>query len=183
MYVMDASPISGTSPKQNVTQYDNNVRTRATLHYMSPTTGAATQYTSITNFYTVEINTPLTVTNSNPYSQLTNNTTWYGAVRVAYQFTQTSTVGLDEKSGIIAGSFIYPNPAQGSANLVVQLPSNSNLNLDIVNLMGQNVKSFTTRGNIGENNIPIDLSGLTAGVYLVNIKAGDAKATKKLIVE
>jgi len=182
-YVMDAMA-SGGNPKQNVTQYDNNVRTRATLHYMSPTTSAGTVIPSTSAFYTVEINTPLTVTNSNPYSQLTNNATWYGATTIAYQFKQPSTVGLEKNSAeTLAGSYIYPNPAQNSAIFAVVLPSSSAVDITVMNTVGQAVKVIRTQGQVGENHLNVDLSGLSSGIYLVNVKAGNAATTKKLVIE
>ncbi|MDI1354359.1 MAG: T9SS type A sorting domain-containing protein [bacterium] len=187
-YVMDVSsfstPTLQVSPKQNLTTGDNNVMTRATLHYMSPITSAATVYTSTTAFYTVEINTPLTVTNSNPYSQLTNNATWYGATKIAYKFKQASTVGISKNSAdAFEGSYIYPNPAQSSAVLALDLTSSSAVDVTVFNTVGQAVKSIRTQGQVGENHINIDLSGLSTGIYLVNVKAGNASTTKKLIVE
>jgi hypothetical protein len=175
-------------PELNITANDNNVRTRATLHYMSPTTGSATIYPgSVSN--TVEINTPFTVTNSNPYSQLTNNSTWYGANRLSYVFknnesTPTNTTGITEKgNNTLSGTSIYPNPAQGSAVIVFALEQNTSVNVNVVNAVGQTVKSVKTNGNTGENAVRLDLSGLSSGIYLVNLKAGNVNNTKKLIVE
>jgi len=137
-YVVDAGP------EQNMTASSNDVRTRATLHYMSPVTGAATIYTSVTSFYTVDINVPLTVTNSNPYSQLTNNATWYGASLGSFKFKQSSTVGINDNSMLASTSNIYPNPAQGSAILALALEQSSAVEINIVNTVGQSVKVIRT---------------------------------------
>ena len=78
---------------------------------------------------------------------------------------------------------IYPNPAKNNAVLSVSLNNNSKVNVTVLNIVGQQVKTTSVGGQVGENKINIDLSGLSAGVYLVNIKAGNATGTKKLIVE
>ncbi len=53
----------------------------------------------------------------------------------------------------------------------------------MMNLMGQVVKSTKANGQIGENNIALDLTGLRTGVYMVTVKVGNAISTKKLIVQ
>jgi LEA14-like dessication related protein len=52
-----------------------------------------------------------------------------------------------------------------------------------MNAIGQLVKTSKTQGQVGQNSINIDLSGLSAGIYLVNVKVGNATSTKKLIVQ
>jgi hypothetical protein len=171
-------------PRQNITQSDNNVRTRATLHYMSPTTGSATIYPGALGAYTVDINTPFTVTNSNPYSQLTNNSTWYGAGRLSYKFPSTSTgVGLKENGGQLSICEIYPNPAQHRAVLSAYFPEQGAIEISFMNMIGQNVKTIKQSVQAGQNNIWLDLNGVTSGVYIIGIKQGGTTTTKKLIVE
>ena len=53
----------------------------------------------------------------------------------------------------------------------------------VLNTVGQVVKTTEAQGQIGTNSIGLDLSGLASGIYLVNIKADNASATKKLIIE
>jgi len=36
---------------------------------------------------------------------------------------------------------------------------------------------------LGQNDVPIDLTGLSKGVYMIHVKIADANSTKKLIVE
>jgi len=170
-------------PDQNVSINDLNVRTRATLHYMSPTTSAATVFPSATEFYTVDVRTPFTVTNSNPYGQLANNGTWFGNTNLSYKFRQPSTVGIGDNRGILSNSYLYPNPAKDHATLEMVLDYPSPVDVKVYNTVGQLLKTTNTKGNFGENKIQVDLSGLSNGIYLVEIKAGTASTTKKLIIE
>jgi hypothetical protein len=177
---------------QNLTASDNNVRTRATLHYMSPTSSDATVIPSTSNQYSVEVYVPFTVTNSNPYSQLTNNATWFGGSstgRIVYRFPQSvptntgNTIGMSENAAMLEGSALYPNPTASKAILSFGLKNTANVNVTVLNTVGQVVRSYNTNGNVGANEMVIDLSGVASGIYLVNINSGDAVATKKLIVE
>ncbi|MDP1800669.1 MAG: T9SS type A sorting domain-containing protein [Bacteroidota bacterium] len=155
---------------------NTNVANRATLHYTSPKTGVEAVIGS-----TVDIVTPITVTNSNPFAQLTNNTTWYQFGKLSYAFP---TIGLSQASQSSLGNIeIYPNPASGEAVLAINLEDNSSVEVTVLNTIGQVVKTNKAQGQVGENTISIDLSGLSTGIYMVNIKVGNASSTKKLVVQ
>lgn len=157
-----------------------NVANRATLHYIGATTGSAT-IVSGTNF-TVDIKTPFTVTNSNPYAQTTNNTTWYSSNTLSYVFT---TIGVKENGEVksASNSIIYPNPTKDNAVLAIDVKENSTVTVAIYNLVGALVKTVTANAVVGANTINLDLTNLTSGVYLANVKVGNSVSTKKLIIE
>ncbi|MBL7909566.1 MAG: T9SS type A sorting domain-containing protein [Bacteroidia bacterium] len=154
-----------------------NVSSRATLYYMSPTTGAASVVSN-----TVDIQTPYTVTNSNPFDPLLNNTTWYQQGKLSYSFSSITT-GISQAQTSVGNSFIYPNPASNNATLVIGLKDNLSVDIAVLNAIGQTVKSSKTQGQVGENSINVDLTGLSTGIYMVNIKVGNASSTKKLVVQ
>jgi hypothetical protein len=161
-----------------------NVANRATLHYIGATSGAATTATTVGS-YTVEIKTPFTVTNSNPYSQTTNNTTWYSTNTLSYVFTGTTSVGVKENSNTnsASNSIIYPNPTKDNAVLAIDVKENSTVTVAIYNLVGALVKTVTANAVVGANTINLELTNLTSGVYLANVKVGNSVSTKKLIIE
>jgi len=160
-----------------------NVTNRATLNYMSPTTGSATSIPgAAVGSSSVDIYTPIVVTNSNPYAQLTNNTIWYQSGKLSYYFPPPN--GVKENAQNSANnSLIYPNPASNNAVLAIDLKDNSNVDITVLNTIGQTVKTNKAQGQVGQNNINIDLNGLSTGIYLVNIKVGNATSTKKLVVQ
>ena len=169
--------------EQNLTGNDNNVRSRATLHYMSPIASDGTVTTTPAAVYSVNIFVPFSVTNSNPYSQLTNNATWFGAANVTYKFPKANETGIAENNTLLSMSTVYPNPARTSATVKVVLVESAALDVVVMNAVGQVVKSVKTAGTVGENMIRVDLAGLASGIYMVTIKADGNSTTKKLIVE
>lgn len=181
-----------SSTEQNVTQYpasqgtvNPDVSIRATLHYMSPTTSSATVLPSIPGCV-VDLITPFTVTNSDPYSQLTNNTTWYTSAQLSYTFASCSGIpvgALEENQTGIEQSIIYPNPAKNSAVLSINIPEKTPLEIGIYNIVGQLQSQNTYPTVSGVNNIQLDLSALPQGVYLVKLKSGNASSNKKIIIE
>lgn len=77
-------------------------------------------------------------------------------------------------------NLVYPNPA--SKYVSVKLPNVSGIaTIDLVNLIGQNVisKDYSISAS-GE--ITIDLSGVSAGTYVLWINKGKANNDKKLLV-
>ncbi|MCC6369499.1 MAG: T9SS type A sorting domain-containing protein [Bacteroidia bacterium] len=155
------------------------VASRAQMHYTSPRCAASTASTSTS--FTVTL--PMTVSNNQnvPMTQLLPNTHWYSSANMVFQ---KYGVGIAENAlNSVKGSEIYPNPATGSAKLAIGLKDNSKVEINVMNLVGDVVKSTSTQAEAGENTIDIDLSGLSRGIYLVNVKIGNANVSKKLIVE
>ena len=71
---------------------------------------------------------------------------------------------------------IYPNPAKD--NVSITLPE-ENAQIDIVNVLGQTVKSVNTTST----NETISLVGMEKGMYFFCIRLHDKTITKKVIVE
>ena len=131
----------------------------------------------------VRANTPFTVTNSNPLQQLTNETNWYAMARLSFNFT-TTIVGVQQNAAnSVNSSILYPNPAYNNATLAIGLKDASSITINVYDVVGQLVKTTKADGQLGENNINIDLNNLTTGIYMVNVKVGNTTSTKKLIIQ
>ncbi|PBQ31644.1 hypothetical protein CNR22_07640 [Sphingobacteriaceae bacterium] len=148
----------------------------ASCHFVSP----KCKLVSSTDFGDV-LMLPITVSNSDPYSQLGPNTHWYACASLEFLY---DGVGLAENTlNSVKESFIYPNPTKSNATLAIDLKDNSKIKISVMNLMGQQVKSKTVEGSIGSNAINFELDGLASGIYLVNVTINNASTTKKLIIE
>ncbi len=89
------------------------------------------------------------------------------------------TIGINE--ALDRSSFIsmYPNPTTGMLNIV----SNStakDVQVDVVNSIGQQVYS-TKFENISSNR-QIDISGMSDGIYMVQLKSSTGTVSKKVIL-
>ena len=152
------------------------VANRAMYHFVSPKFKLVSETSTIVN-----VKVPLTVSNSNPYSQLTANTHWYSCAALSFGLVE---VGIAENSAnSTTNSFIYPNPTKDNASVAINLVTNSKIQIDVLNTVGQVVKGFQSQGQVGANSISVDLSGLSSGIYFVNIKVDNASSTKKLVIE
>lgn len=105
--------------------------------------------------------------------------------------TVTVTAGVKINNAVVLGinevtfdkAFnVYPNPANGKVNVMFANEKNENLSLEIMNSIGQNVKSIEL-GNSNDINTTIDVSNLNAGVYYVKTSLGNKSVVKKLIIQ
>ena len=78
----------------------------------------------------------------------------------------------------------YPNPFSGNSIVKVNLQQAAQLSLEVINLMGQNIYTIDAgTAQSGINNLSIDGSKLTPGIYFYTVRAGETAITKKMIVE
>lgn len=79
---------------------------------------------------------------------------------------------------------IYPNPHQGLTNIEFTITETNKVQIDVFNLIGEKVAELLNeQKQAGIVKCPFNGhdKGLTAGVYLLNVKVGDESITKKII--
>ncbi|NNC94934.1 MAG: T9SS type A sorting domain-containing protein [Chitinophagales bacterium] len=67
---------------------------------------------------------------------------------------------------------VYPNPARSVTKIALEGPLKKDMEIEIINLMGQRVREITAKK--GWIDIPIDVSTLGSGLYLIRIIYEDA---------
>ena len=92
--------------------------------------------------------------------------------------TSLANISLGVASNTINGFNVYPNPVKGNS-LTVTTSSTEAKTVNIFNVLGRKVFSqrFSSMNKI------IDISGISAGVYIMKVSEGDNISTKKLIIE
>lgn len=174
---------------------NNNVSSRAYLHYAAPKCALAQTIAVGPNGPAIV----LPLTSSRPYGVPLGQTAnmvhrYMSAILNFGSLTQNDVivpaspvaggVGMAENAlNSVNQSVLYPNPAVDNAHLAIGLADNSKVELSVINIMGQMVKHTVTKAEAGQNTIDIDLNGLSKGVYMVNVKIGTATSAKKLVIE
>ena len=80
--------------------------------------------------------------------------------------------------------FNYPNPASNSTTIRYYLNSDSDVNIDIFDFMGERVHSTTIRGMAHISNEYIwDCSDIASGVYFCRVEADNGQARKHKIIK
>jgi hypothetical protein len=86
-----------------------------------------------------------------------------------------STASAKTQESIIEGLTIYPNPTN-SGKIYISTKLSLDKKVEIFNVLGKKVlETVITSKEVNVNN-------LTAGVYIIKIKEGEATATRKLII-
>ena len=75
------------------------------------------------------------------------------------------------------GAIVYPNPTKGL--LQVQLPEGKPSYLEIYNLAGRLIHSH----HYQQSTIPIDLSGVSKGLYILKVVGSGYQFSEKIIIE
>ena len=72
---------------------------------------------------------------------------------------------------------VTPNPVQNVLFVSVDGIDNSNVAIELLDVLGNSIMSVQGRGE----SIPVDLHTLTAGVYFVRVQAGDKAVTTRIV--
>jgi len=111
-------------------------------------------------------------------TQLVDNSTYY-AVNIANgcpsaPFAVTVSVVLSSENFDNASFIVYPNPIENVLNISYKSEISS---IKILNLLGQEVLSR----NVGSTSTQIDMSGISAGAYIVNVIVDDVTKIIKVM--
>jgi hypothetical protein len=98
-------------------------------------------------------------------------------------FTATvgAITGIEEQAGISKLN-LYPNPVSDRLTIAFELETRSDIMVRIYDLAGNKVRTFFAQGASAVSE-KIDLSGVAAGVYFVEIATETGRATRKIVVE
>ena len=105
---------------------------------------------------------------------------------VAYDSDISSTVAVDSDD-IIANDFsllpAYPNPFNPKTSIPFSLGSPSFVSIEIYNIKGKLVKSFSPRVYLaGLNQLEWDASGSSSGMYFIHLVNGSKRLTQKIML-
>ncbi|MCR9067040.1 MAG: T9SS type A sorting domain-containing protein, partial [Cytophagales bacterium] len=80
---------------------------------------------------------------------------------------------------------VFPNPFSNEFTVGYTLDENSDVSLEVINLLGQQVESVFDNVNqgAGEYNIGVNSSKLTEGIYLVKLTVNGESMTTKVVAE
>jgi hypothetical protein len=78
---------------------------------------------------------------------------------------------------------LAPNPANGTSAILMNLTTESEVHIELTDLNGKLITSGEYTNLSGAQSISINLNGLSAGMYAVNILINGTLYTEKLIVE
>lgn len=78
---------------------------------------------------------------------------------------------------------IFPNPTKSQMTVEVDLKNKSNIQINVVNLLGKTIISRNENMGVGINTLSLDLSRLPSGVYFLNLTDGSGMVTRRIVKE
>lgn len=119
-----------------------------------------------------------------PVFSLTSMSVNGGAPTEYGSYLDASAVGVGLNESAIAQSLtVFPNPSSDLVNVNLNLASSSDLNISVINMLGEAVIISATEKTSGIVNKSIDVSALPAGIYLIQLQAGESTITRKITVQ
>lgn len=100
-------------------------------------------------------------------------------------FINKSTLNVDEvelNPNNIYNLKIYPNPSKGVFEIEIFIPNTEKYILGVYNLLGEKVKSIAIEKSIGLKRIPLDLTNMASGEYILVIK-NNQHTLEKIIIK
>ncbi|PKP21226.1 MAG: hypothetical protein CVU05_07200 [Bacteroidetes bacterium HGW-Bacteroidetes-21] len=86
-------------------------------------------------------------------------------------------VSVDDNDDYIIDMMVYPNPANKYITIKAKSDFSNNLNINIINSLGQVVFHSSNNTN---NELKVDVSELASGMYVITLSTGDQTSTCKL---
>lgn len=106
-------------------------------------------------------------------------TNCYGCT-VTNSFVVTGTVGISEITGLTSLA-ISPNPAQNDLNVMVEFDKSKEITIEMLNAVGQ-VIYRRSMNNVIRENVNIDLSDFSNGVYQLSIISNNERTSRKVVI-
>ncbi|MEZ4889643.1 MAG: M43 family zinc metalloprotease [Crocinitomicaceae bacterium] len=86
-----------------------------------------------------------------------------------------------ESQDALSNIALYPNPNDGEVNLTFGLNTAQKVTVKVLDISGKELKSTILNGNAGENQIKLDNSEFSAGMYFVNLSTETTNKTLQFI--
>lgn len=92
-------------------------------------------------------------------------------------------ISVNEHTTVLNSVDVYPNPANTTAYVTINLASAQQVSVSVYNSTGQLVSAQMKNLAAGASSFQVDVTNLASGIYFVNVTEGTSTISKKLIVE
>ncbi len=106
-----------------------------------------------------------------------------GADTLSWTFKFNQFSGVNENANVLENvSNISPNPSTNNANITVVLTDEVAVKVQVFNSLGALVYNGAEEQLSGKNKLAVDCTNFNSGLYFITVTAGNAKVTKRLVV-
>ena len=90
---------------------------------------------------------------------------------------------VKDPEDIFSGVEVYPNPGSDLINVNVTLKEKQALDIQLLSLDGKVIKQKTVDGFKGQQIIPLNVTEIPEGFYLVRLNVDEGTVAKKLVIK
>lgn len=102
------------------------------------------------------------------------------ADNLAFAGSTTSVASVANPDNTVA---VVPNPAHGNATISYTSNAAENIDIQVISIDGRVEYDKVTKVINGQNDIPLDISGLSKGMHIVSLHDKDRTVMQKMIVQ
>ena len=155
----------GNSVKQSV-NWTGNLASGDTLDYTFATT-----FNSPINWYAVSASATLANDADLSNNEFSHN--YYGMNDIGFENNNGDIFSVDQNQ---------PNPAHGKVVVNYNLPKSGKVHFELRNALGQVIMNQEYERSVGNNQIEIDATQLSSGIYYYTVEFDKQRITKKMVV-
>tara|TARA_B100000508_G_scaffold141097_1_gene147012 strand:+ start:105686 stop:107794 length:2109 start_codon:yes stop_codon:yes gene_type:complete len=100
-----------------------------------------------------------------------------------YQGDESNDPLSVEENSLINDFAVFPNPASTEANIKFSVDNNQNAKVELINMVGQTVKSTVVQAQTGQNLVVMPTTDLEAGIYMVKVSVNGAQQVQRLMIK
>jgi zinc-dependent metalloproteinase lipoprotein len=128
------------------------------------------------------INTAWEQWSNNAWYAFNNASAWGGNATLGiFPIVCPASIGLNA-SELNNQISIFPNPSTGIINLAFALKNQSNVKIEVTNMLGQTVYS-DIESNVSAQTKTIRLNDVAKGVYMITVSTANEKLIRKVVIE
>jgi len=94
-----------------------------------------------------------------------------------------NATGVNTVAEVNAGISVYPNPASGTLNVKWNAANAGTATVSIADVTGRQVLKTNVDMSQASGTAPVSLNGISAGIYMINIKANGVNYNAKIEVK
>jgi len=143
---------------------------------------ANTTYLAVMGSYSTGLkvaNAGASVPQTSYFLDMVDNTWYYQTATPIVRLNFDPVIGINEINGVISSS-VYPNPATTELTIELTTQEIENASMFLLDLSGKIVRNQTTTVS-GTSTTTMDISSLSAGVYVLKITTANGSITKKVV--
>lgn len=177
--IINVLNLANTGNFQNATHFVLNGNTVVGLSFLDSTINKNNVFTGLCRIYFSSITDTIICIQS--ISDIVNNVEENVIHKIVGPCIIPSFTGIVNRD-INTFMMISPNPSKGVFDVFIKLEQNQNVQVSIVDLLGQEVynKQFN---NVQNGKVSVNLENQAKGVYIVSLKTATGVSCKKIIIE